>query len=187
MKTALKYGLAVGLALTLASDVDARELTSGSFELAFKMTGKIYDDDDKVVAKAKDASTDVGAFNSLLTFKLRYEIGATLYNLPGEFTDESDRKSGASPDGNEVGELNAFYGALGSGTTWKGKKPKVGFPDGVDFTSVEVSGKFKVNKKFQKPRLKLKYTVEGTITAGPNAGQTFRGKIKIKGKGDRTD
>ena len=70
---------------------------------------------------------------------------------------------------------------------WRLKsQPKVGLQE-IDAVTVTPSGKISVNKKFSKVKLKANYKVEGVVTSGQYEGMTFRGKYKLRAKGDRAE
>jgi hypothetical protein len=71
----------------------------------------------------------------------------------------------------------------GGGEGAKRKKPNVGIQPG-DITSATPKGSVKSKKASLVLDVKLNYTVEGAVVSGEHAGKTFRGKLKLRFKGD---
>jgi len=181
--------LMVSLSLSLCGDAHARK-ANWNVQVSGVLLGGIFDSSDNKIARVNGKVKNIPSIlDTTATVHLQIRFGGDFYRIPGLFPDDSDRRSKLrdDPDADESLLLDALLDALVDiyGTT-KEKKPKVGLVP-IDVSSVTPSGKISVNKKFSKVKLKANYAFEGVVTGGEFAGNTFRGKYKLKAKGPRAD
>ena len=198
-KTSVVLGLAVLATALLSGDAEARQ-ARWQGRLWGKIDAKILERVEQKGPKAKKVALMKEKFvfeNSELdtTSTLHLDLFAprppegVFVRMPGEFPDESDKKSKIAPGEDDAAALeNVIAGLLADESIVLLGKPKLEALS-TAVTEVDAKGKIVVKANFQKVKFQTKYKFTGFIDDDSSEyfGHPVAGTVWVKFKGDRDD